>query len=170
MPHPAPEPSVTDAIDLSIAAEDPLAPDLDLIFRRHAAEMHADTPPESIHMLPRAALASAQIDFFVLRRQGRAVAIGALKRWGGHQGEVKSMHVLAEHRGQGLSRLMLRHLIAHARDAGLSDLWLETGSQTGFAAARGLYLRAGFAECPPFGDYRPDPNSVYMTRRLQDVA
>jgi putative acetyltransferase len=33
----------------------------------------------------------------------------------------------------------------------------------GFAPARRLYARAGFATCPPFADYTDDPNSVYMT-------
>ena len=32
-----------------------------------------------------------------------------------------------------------------------------------FAPARALYGRAGFVETLPFGDYRPDPNSVFLT-------
>ena len=32
-----------------IAEEHPLTPDLELLFQRHTADMHADTPPESIH-------------------------------------------------------------------------------------------------------------------------
>ena len=76
------------------------------------------------------------------------------------------MHVLAEARGAGLSRLMLDRLIDHGRSAGFARLSLETGVQPGFAAARGLYRRMGFAECPTFGAYRPDPNSVFMTREI----
>ena len=34
-----------------IAEEHPLTPDLELLFQRHTADMHADTPPESIHMM-----------------------------------------------------------------------------------------------------------------------
>ncbi|MTE01329.1 GNAT family N-acetyltransferase [Paracoccus sp. YIM 132242] len=128
--------------------------------------MHADTPPESIHMMPREALISPDIAFFVLRRSGQPVGMAALKRLDGTHGEVKSMHVLAEARGAGLSRLMLDRLIDHARGLGLTRLSLETGAQPGFAAARGLYARGGFAECPPFGSYRPDPNSVFMTLAL----
>jgi len=81
-------------------------------------------------------------------------------------GEVKSMHVLAEYRGQGLSRLMLDHLLAEARSAGLGRLSLETGSQEMFLPARRLYERAGFTYCDPFGDYVLDPNSVFMTLTL----
>jgi putative acetyltransferase len=61
---------------------------------------------------------------------------------------------------------MLRHIMAAARKRGLSRLSLETGSWPYFASARALYARHGFAECPPFGDYRPDPNSVFMTLAL----
>ena len=161
--HP-PEVAVTEP--LSFAPQSPLTDDLTLLFQRHAAEMHADTPPESIHMLPREALVSPDIDFFVLRRSGKPVGMAALKRLNDAHGEVKSMHVLAEARGRGLSRLMLDHLIEHPRRSGLTRLSLETGAQPGFAAARGLYARGGFAECPPFGSYRPDPNSVFMTLAL----
>jgi putative acetyltransferase len=35
-----------------------------------------------------------------------------------------------------------------------------------FAPARSLYASAGFEACQPFGDYRPSPNSTYMTLYL----
>jgi putative acetyltransferase len=154
--------------DIRIATESPLGTDLALLFQRHVEAMHADTPPESIHMMPREALLSPVIDFFVLRRAGGPIAMGALKRFGDADGELKSMHVLAEHRGQGLSRRMLDHMIEHALAAGLRRLFLETGAQPSFRAARGLYERAGFTDCPPFGSYRPDPNSIFM--RLDLIA
>ncbi|MEO1909930.1 MAG: GNAT family N-acetyltransferase [Paracoccus sp. (in: a-proteobacteria)] len=150
----------------TIHRESPLGPDLDLLFQRHTADMQADTPPESIHMLPASGLAHPAIAFFVARADGLPVAMGALKDLGGGHGELKSMHVLAEHRGRGLSRMMLNHLVDHALANGLTRLSLETGVQPTFVAARGLYTRAGFSECPPFADYRPDPNSVFMTRAL----
>jgi putative acetyltransferase len=62
---------------------------------------------------------------------------------------------------------MLRHIIAAARAEGLSRLSLETGSWAYFRPARELYRRHGFVECPPFGDYGPDPNSVFMTLDLR---
>ena len=150
----------------TIAAESPLAPDLGLLFDRHTADMHADTPPESIHMMDRGALAVPGIWFFVLREGGAPLAMGAFKRIDASHAEIKSMHVLAEQRGRGLSRAMLDHLVAAARAEGFARLSLETGSQDMFAPARGLYTRAGFTECPPFEGYVLDPNSVYMTRVL----
>lgn len=152
---------------LTFEPESPLGPDLDLLFERHARDMRAETPPESIHMLPRQALDRPEIAFFVLREAGRPVGMAALKQLGQRRAEVKSMHVLTEARGAGLSRLMLRRLVAHARQTGLARLFLETGVQPGFAAARGLYRQGGFVECPPFGSYRADPNSVFMTLELR---
>lgn len=161
---------MSDGDQIRIAAESPLGDDLVLIFQRHVADMHAQTPPGSIHMLPRAALAAPEIDFFVLRLAGKPAGMGALKHLGAGQGELKSMHVLAEHRGRGLSRVLLDHLVAHARGQNLARLSLETGAEAVFAAARALYARAGFTVCPPFGDYRADPNSVFMTLALAGDA
>ena len=62
---------------------------------------------------------------------------------------------------------MLRHIIAEARTGGLNRLSLETGSWDYFRPAHALYARHGFTECPPFGEYRADPNSVFMTFDLR---
>ena len=149
-----------------IAEEHPLTPDLELLFQRHTADMHADTPPESIHMLDKGALAAPGIRFFVLRDAGAPMAMGAYKRIDAGHAEIKSMHVLTEARGRGLSKALLDHLIAAARAEGLARLSLETGIQPTFVAARALYERAGFVECGPFEGYREDPNSVFMTKAL----
>lgn len=149
-----------------IAEEHPLAPDLELLFQRHTADMHADTPPESIHMMDKGELAAPGIRFFVLRVGGQPQAMGAFKRIDASHAEIKSMHVLAEARGRGLSKAMLDHLVAEARKDGFTRLSLETGVQPTFVAARALYERAGFEECPPFEGYWDDPNSVFMTKVL----
>jgi putative acetyltransferase len=150
----------------AIAEEHPLTPDLALLFVRHTADMHADTPPESIHMMDKGALADPGIRFFVLREGGVPLAMGAYKRIGATHAEIKSMHVLAEARGRGLSKAMLDHLVAEARKDGFSRLSLETGVQPTFVAARALYARAGFVECGPFEGYWDDPNSIFMTKVL----
>ena len=151
---------------VTIAEEHPLTPDLDLLFQRHTADMHADTPPESIHMMDKGELAAPGIRFFVLRDAGAALAMGAFKAIDATHAEIKSMHVLAEARGRGLSKAMLDHLVAEARRSGFTRLSLETGVQPTFVAARALYARAGFAECGPFEGYWDDPNSVFMTKAL----
>jgi putative acetyltransferase len=149
---------------LTIALESPLGADLTLLMSRHTADMHADTPPESIHMMDAGQLAVPGIWFYVMRDGAEPVGMGAFKRIDAHHAEIKSMHVLIERRGQGLSRRMLDHLLAQAAAQGFVRLSLETGSQAMFAPARGLYARAGFTECDPFEGYALDPNSVYMTK------
>jgi putative acetyltransferase len=151
---------------VTIAKESPLGADLALLMERHTADMHADTPPESIHMMDAGELAVPEVTFFVMRDGGRPVAMGAFKRIDAGHAEIKSMHVLAEARGRGLSKRMLEHLVSEARAAGFSRLSLETGVQPTFVAARALYAKAGFQECPPFEGYWDDPNSVFMTKHL----
>ncbi len=152
---------------ISIAEESPLGADLGPLMARHTADMHAETPPESIHMMDASQLARPGIRFFVMREDGVPVGMGAFKRLSepGH-GEIKSMHVLAECRGRGLSRAMLAHVEAEARADGLTRLSLETGPSPIFASARALYERAGYGPCGPFEGYGDDPNSVFMTREI----
>jgi putative acetyltransferase len=45
-------------------------------------------------------------------------------------------------------------------------LSLETGSAEAFLPAQKLYESFGFTYCGPFGDYKDDPNSVFMQLRL----
>lgn len=153
-------------MSLTIGRESPLNADLALLFQRHTADMHADTPPESIHMMDASGLDIPEVAFFVMRDGGRPVAMGAFKRIDATHAEIKSMHVLTEERGRGLSRRMLAHLVDQAKAAGYRRLSLETGVQPTFIAARALYERACFTTCPPFEGYWDDPNSVFMTRLL----
>lgn len=151
---------------ITITKETPLGTDLALLMERHTADMHADTPPESIHMMDAGELAVPGVTFFVMREDGRPVGMGAFKRIDDIHAEIKSMHVLHEVRGRGLSKRMLDHLVLAAKTAGVRRLSLETGIQPTFVAARALYAKAGFAECPPFEGYWNDPNSVFMTKHL----
>lgn len=153
-------------MSITITKESPVGPDLTLLFERHTADMHADTPLESNHMMGARELDVPEVSFFVMRDRGAPVVMGAFNRFDGTHAEIKSMHVLMEQRGRGLSRLMLDHLVVQALAEGITRLSLETGSQAMFVPARNLYERAGFTECPPFGDYLLDPMSVFMTRAL----
>lgn len=152
---------------ITIAEESPLGADLGLLMARHTEAMHADTPPESIHMMDAGQLARPGIRFFVMRDTGVPVGMGAFKVLSDPaHGEIKSMHILAEARGRGLAQRMLDHLVAEAKVDGIRRLSLETGAQPSFAAARRLYETAGFVYCPPFEGYVLDPNSAFMTREI----
>lgn len=149
----------------------PIAPDdpaLAGLIARHAAESARHYPAESNHHLDGPALAAQGAILFAARRDldGPACAMGGYAPLSATEAEIKSMHVDPALRGQGAGARILSLILDHAKAAGVERLWLETGSLPASAAARRLYARAGFTPCPPFGSYRPDPMSVFMTRTL----
>ena len=64
-------------------------------------------------------------------------------------------------------RAILAHIVEVARSRAYERLSLETGSHEAFRPAQKLYESFGFTYCGPFGEYAEDPNSVFMTMRLQ---
>jgi hypothetical protein len=63
-------------------------------------------------------------------------------------------------------RAILAHIIDVAKLRGYERLSLETGSFDAFLPARKLYESSGFTYCGPFGDYRDDPLSSFMSLQL----
>jgi putative acetyltransferase len=124
------------------------------------------TPPEDVHALDLDGLLDPTITFFSLRVDGELLGVGAIKQLDDRHAELKSMHTAVAARRRGVGRAIVEHLLAVAAERGVRRVSLETGSGDAFAPARALYTRAGFAPCGPFGDYRPSPNSAYMTRLL----
>ena len=108
-----------------------------------------------------------RLDWHFTPRSRNGVALKELDP--GH-GELKSMRVDAAARGRGHGARMLDHVLAEARRRGYSRVSLETGSMAFFAAAHRLYTRSGFVPCPPFADYLPDPNSIFLTLALDGAA
>jgi putative acetyltransferase len=138
------------------------------LLRVHTTRARAKTARGSAHALDLAALQSPDISFWTIWDEETLVGFGALKRLSAHHGEIKSMHVAEAMRGRGAGSAILRHIIATARELGMSRLSLETGSWEYFRLARELYRRHGFSECPPFADYVPDRNSVFMSLDLRE--
>jgi putative acetyltransferase len=155
-----------DMIEGSFSVDDPRAADVRTLLALHLAFARAQSPPEDAHALDIDGLLNPAVVLFSFRADGELLAIGALKQLGEHDGELKSMHTAEFARGRGIGRAMLDHLIAVARERGFDRLSLETGVQPAFAPARLLYASAGFAICAPFGDYRPSPNSTFMSLAL----
>lgn len=74
------------------------------------------------------------------------------------------MFVSPSQRGTGLGRAILAHIERQARAEGLERLSLETGIFQ--PEALGLYRAAGYLDGNPFGSYRHDPLSAFMTKPL----
>ncbi|PZU37895.1 MAG: GNAT family N-acetyltransferase [Microbacterium sp.] len=133
------------------------------LIARHLAGMHEDSPPESVHALGIDALTGPGMRVWSAWYGAELAGVAALKRLDDERGELKSMRVDDRFLGRGVGRALLRHAIAAARVAGLSSLWLETGSPDSFEPARRLYASEGFVTCGPFPPYVEDPFSVFMT-------
>ena len=136
------------------------------LLAEHLQHMQAVTPPESIHALGLEALGSPAITFWSAWEGGELMGCGALKELDSRHGEIKSMRTAMAHRRKGVARQMLQHILAEAKRRGYRRLSLETGATKAFEAARRLYEKFGFYDCDPFGDYREDSNSTFMTKQL----
>jgi putative acetyltransferase len=143
---------------------DPRVTDL---LRIHFTTARAQTAPGSAHALDVAGLQAPDITFWAIWDAETLLGVGAQKRLSADHGENKSMHTAESARRKGAGSAMLGHIIEAARACGMSRLSLETGSWDYFRPAHALYARHGFVECPPFGEYVRDPNSVFMSLELK---
>jgi putative acetyltransferase len=133
------------------------------LLHTHLLRARAETGRGSAHALDVSGLRLPDVTFWTAW-EGQALAgVGALRRLTSDHGEVKSMHTAEGMRRRGVGGAILCHIIAAASARGMSRLSLETGGWPYFAPARALYARHGFVECEPFGSYRLDSNSVFMT-------
>ncbi len=147
---------------MKIQQQDPGEIDVHTLLLEHLADMHTHSPPESAHALDLAALRMPAITFWTVRDNGVLLGCGALKQLDAGSAEIKSMKTAPAHERKGVASLLLEHIVAVAKTRKLHSLLLETGTPAAFIPAQKLYTRHGFVECPPFGDYKIDPYSVFM--------
>ena len=150
-------------MDLDIAPDHPRADDVGALLAVHLAFAREVTPEGHVHALDLDGLLDPAVTFFAARHEGRLLGVGALKRLDDDHAEIKSMHIAAAARGQGVGGAMVDHLVATAAARGHTRVSLETGTHDAFAPARALYARAGFVPCPPFSGYTDNPYSTCMT-------
>ena len=149
------------------------------LLREHLAGMHAESLPDKVYALDLSALRQPQITFLTAWRPRSAndqandadqlMACGALKELSPHHGEIKSMRTSARFLRQGAAQAILTELLAIARQRGYERVSLETGTTPGFDAAVAMYQRFGFVDCGPFGDYREDAFSRFMTLEVANT-
>ena len=132
----------------------------------HIQEMRSITPLESKHALDLDGLRQPDITFWSVMDAEALVGCGAIKMLDPEHAELKSMRTKPARKRSGVASLLLEHIIAEAKRMGFTRMSLETGSAAFFEPARSLYQKFGFDFCEPFADYKPDPNSVFMTRSL----
>jgi putative acetyltransferase len=151
---------------LKIMVDDLSGPEIAALLTEHLDDMRATSPPESKHALDLDDLRLPEVTFWSVYDGDELVGCGAIKRLDESHAEVKSMRTARSRQGGGVASTLLAHVLDEAQRMGFRRLSLETGSAEFFAPARGLYRKFGFDYCEPFGDYRLDPHSVFMTREL----
>lgn len=79
-------------------------------------------------------------------------------------GEIKRLFVLPDYRELKLGRRLMAAIEDAAIKAGKGRMRLETGIHQ--PASIHLYKSLGYIERGPYGDYQPDPLSVFMEKPL----
>ncbi len=136
------------------------------LLREHLTDVTRHSPPESVHALDVEDLCAPEITFWTAWLDGAVAGCGALKELDPRHGEIKSMRTASAHLRKGVASAIVEHILDEAGRRGYVRMSLETGSQAAYEPARALYKRFGFADCGAFAQYRPDPNSVFMTLAL----
>jgi putative acetyltransferase len=128
--------------------------------------MYLTSPPESVHALDLDGLRKPEITFWTIWEDNNLAGCGALKELSKTHAEIKSMRTANAFRRKGVATKVLEHIIAEAKRRNYHQLNLETGSMAYFEPAHKLYLSFGFTDCEPFSDYKEDPNSIFMVKKL----
>ena len=124
-------------------------------------------PPESNHLLDVETLRQPRMRFFAAFRETEAgeEALGIGGCWlHDEYAEIKRVYVSPAARGLGLAKRLMERIEDEARLSGRLLARLETGIHQ--PEAIGLYRALGYVDRGPFGDYGPDPNSVFMEKSL----
>jgi len=136
------------------------------LLSEHLANMYELSPAENVFALDLAKLRAPGITFWTVWEGDLLLGCGALKELSAGHGEIKSMRTPEAHRRRGAGRAVLNRIVDEARRRGYRTLSLETGSHPAFHSAQALYQSVGFVRCGPFGSYREDPHSVFMSLQL----
>lgn len=151
---------------MEIRLDDLSNPEVIALLEEHLTCMAQVSPPESRHALDVKGLRQPDVTFWSIWDGTKLAGCGALKELDPGHGEIKSMRTAYAYQRQGVASRVLRHLIEEGKRRGYRRLSLETGSMEFFEPARSLYARFGFSYCSPFGSYRKDPNSTFMSKEL----
>jgi putative acetyltransferase len=149
---------------ITAARESPRQPDVIALVRQSDALMQSLYPAESNHLVDIESLAAFNVHFFVARERGRALGCGAFVLGEPGQAEMKRVFVDPAARGKGVARALMEALEREAAQLGVTLMRLETGIKQPEAIA--LYRKFGYTERGPFGNYQPDPLSLFMEKRL----
>ena len=100
---------------MHIELDDLSRPEVHALLNEHLASMYDLSPPESVHALDVAGLRSPDISFWTVWEGSDLLGCGALKELSAAHGEIKSMRTALRHRGRGVGRAILTHIVKEAK-------------------------------------------------------
>jgi putative acetyltransferase len=151
---------------MRIEIDDLKRPQVLALLEEHLRNMYELSPPEHVFAFDANKLKAPGVSFWTAWEDGQLLGCAALKELSSTEGEIKSMRTPSAWRRRGAGRALLNHIIEVARSRAYRVLYLETGIHAAFSPAQTLYRSAGFALCGPFGSYRENGNSVFMSLSL----
>jgi putative acetyltransferase len=155
---------------LHIELDDLSRPSVIALLAEHLRNMYELSPPDQVFAFDASKLKAPDVSFWTAWDGELLLGCAALKELSPTQGEIKSMRTPSALRRTGAGRALLNHIIDVARSREYEVLYLETGRHPAFAPAQTLYGSAGFKPCGPFGAYRENGNSIFMSLSLSHRA
>ncbi len=154
---------MADAKLIRIQIVDPRLPEFRAMLRAGEEYGASLYPAESNHFLDIETMCRPEMHFFGAFVEDVALGCGGFWAHDGYV-EIKRLWVSPSARGLGLSHKLMNEIEALANRKGFSVVRLETGINQPKATA--LYEKRGYHYVAPFGDYKPDPLSVFMEKVL----
>ncbi len=123
-------------------------------------------PPKSNHQDDIHELSKPNVLFIGAFEKDTLIGIGAVKVVSLNRiyGEIKQVFVLPDHRGKGVGIFIMNALEKYLLEKGIKLARLETGCKQPEAIR--LYKKLGYIERSHFGEYKPDPLSLFMEKNL----
>lgn len=152
---------------MRIEVDDVSRPQVLALLDEHLRNMREITPPDQVFAFDAQQLKGPGVIFWTAWEDDILLGCAALKELSPTEGEVKSMRTSGNLRRRGAGRALLDHILGVSRQRGYRELFLETGRHPAFTPALALYRSAGFRECGPFGSYKDNGFSIFMSLRLE---
>ena len=143
-------------------------PEVNELLIKHFVELRDASPKGSTHVLDIKGLQVPSIKFWSLWENNQLMGCGALKFLNKEHGEFKSIRIKDNFREKGNGIKVINHLINEAKKLKIKRLSIETGAGRFFEPARKLFKNCNFELCKPFAHYKEDPNSIYLTKLINN--
>ena len=148
---------------LTIKPVDPSQPEIYQLIEQLDEYQSSLYPPESNHLDSIEELSKSNAFFLAAFIDSAIFGIGLVKLIENY-GEIKRVYVPENHRGKGIAIALMEELEKYLIKQAMAYARLETGIHQ--TEAIGLYERLGYHRIDPFGDYKEDPLSIFMEKKL----